>query len=152
MKVNEFTLEEALAYLQGRRSIVMPNETFMSQLKSFEKMLMSERLSEMVLHTNTDDAKKTVFQSGPMMPAQSSSSSISGEVSVLSSVFTVESRDKTDPVTTAMVVAALDTLVSENAPMLEQEHPHINKSIDLIQEIHVTDDDGLRATKRVRTE
>ena len=43
MKVNEFTLNEALEFVQSRRSIVLPNEAFMRQLGHFEDQLNNER-------------------------------------------------------------------------------------------------------------
>jgi hypothetical protein len=43
MKVNEFSLTEALEYVQSQRPAVGPNQAFMSQLRQFEERLTAAR-------------------------------------------------------------------------------------------------------------
>ena len=46
MKYNEMTLDEALTHVQSRRPVVLPNESFMAQLKKYEVYLQAERVEK----------------------------------------------------------------------------------------------------------
>ena len=43
MKMNEFTFEEAIEYVQSKRSIVSPNKAFIEQLKQYEKNITTDK-------------------------------------------------------------------------------------------------------------
>lgn len=55
MKKNEMTLEEAVSHVQSIRPTVLPNNSFMEQLRRYEMLLHEQRETEMTMQQSFDE-------------------------------------------------------------------------------------------------